>query len=60
MIRKLVDWLYFKSAMWMPMAFAWQRQYNMSARMYFENNESPYFRGWPWSWRMDWPENEND
>lgn len=56
MARNIIETIYYRSAMWMPLWFDWQWGYVANARAYFEAHQEPGFAGWPWHWSVRWPE----
>lgn len=50
--HRIADWLYHKSAMWMPLGWDWGCVYVMRARFYFETHTAD---SWPWRWTPDFP-----
>jgi hypothetical protein len=56
MARKIIESIYYRTAMWMPLRYDWQWAYIGNARAYFEVNKEPGFSGWPWGWSVCWPE----
>ena len=53
MTRKLIEAIYYHTALRMPHRWAWCCVFQMRARAYFEVAETPGFTGWPWRWSAD-------
>jgi hypothetical protein len=49
----IADWLYHKSALWMPLRWDWQYVYVMRSRGYFEVHTDD---SWPWRWKTGFEE----
>lgn len=51
-MRRVLESIYYASAMLMPLWFGWQWQYVMNARVYFECQAQDDFIGWPWKYKL--------
>jgi hypothetical protein len=52
MFRKIIEWLYLRAAINMPLWFSWQWNFVGAARWYFDAKGVPEFYGWPWKWNF--------
>jgi hypothetical protein len=52
MSRAIIEAIYLRIALAMPLWWQWQWTFVMSARFYFENHKEDDFVGCPWSYRL--------